>query len=186
MPAYPSSKDRPPALRRAARIAAVWGWSYIVTVGALFFLGGVKNIPTVYHWVLFTTIVFMLIGLLELYWRHRLLATSQARWLRLLALNQFFGTLALIWCAGWLYTIDVRSLDGLLPQSSLDKMRSIYATFNMTLTQHVIDSSMTFSKNFCVFVFGGFLFLSQIWVIIRYLRLAPAIEREAALPPILK
>jgi len=185
MSALPSKKDRP-ALRRAGRLAAVWGWSYLLTIIAFLFLGDVKNVPVVYHWLLFTTILFMLVGFSELYWRHRLLATGQARWVRILALNEFIGTLALFWCAGWLYTIDVKSLDSLLSKESLDQMRSMYATFNLTLTQQTIDSSMAFSKSVCVFGFGGILFLSQVWVIYRYLRLAPAIAREAGLPPILK
>ncbi len=185
MPALPSKKDRP-ALRRAGRLAAVWGWSYLLTIIALLFLGDVENVPVVYHWLLFTTILFMLIGFAELYWRRRLLVTGQARWVRILALNEFVGTLALFWCAGWLYTIDVRSLDSLLSQESLDQMRTIYNSFHLTLTQEIIDSSMAFSKKVCVFGFGGLLLLSQIWVISRYLRLAPAIEREAALPPVLK
>lgn len=182
MSALPSKKDRP-ALRRAGRLAAVWGWSYILTLIAFFFLSDVKDVPSVYHWVLFTSILFVLVGLTELYWRHRLLHTGQARWVRVLALNEFAGTLALFWCAGWLYKLDIHGLEKLI---SPEDLRQVSAITGQPVTPEMLDFGMNFAKTVTAFGVGGLLFLSQVWVIYQYLRLAPIIEREAALPPILK
>ena len=182
MPALPSKKDRP-ALRRAGRLAAVWGWSYICTLIAFFFLSDVKDVPVVYNWVLFTSILFVLIGFTELYWRHRLLTTGHARWVRILALNELAGTLALFWCAGWLYHLDVHALEKLISRESLNQISAITG---QSVTPEMLDFGMNFSKTITVFGVGGLLFLSQVWVIFRYLRLAPAVEREASLPPVLK
>jgi hypothetical protein len=185
MPAYPSKKDRP-ALRRAGRLAALWGWSYILTIFAFFFLDDVKAVPVVYHWILFTSILFVLVGVAELYWRHRLLSTGQARWARVLALNQCVGTLALIWCAAWLHTIDVHDLEKLLSPESLKQVRAIGTTMGRPITPQLIDLSMGISKNITVFGIGGLLFLAQIWITCHYLRIAPVIEREATIPPVLR
>jgi hypothetical protein len=65
-------------------------------------------------------------------------------------------------------------------------MHTIAAQFHQQITPEMIDFSMTFAKSITVFCFGGLLLLSQIWIIFRYLRLAPAIEREASVPPVLQ
>jgi len=184
MPAYPSKKDRP-ALRRAGRLAAFWGWSYILTLVALY---GVSATPPgpLRVLVLNTSLLFAAIGVAELYWRRRLLVTGQARWVRILALNEVAGTLVLLWNIYLVDRISPALLTSLITPDTRHALNQLGEAMHTPVTEAMIENSFRVAKSLTMYGVGGILLLSQVWIIYRYLSLAPAIEREANIPPVLQ
>jgi hypothetical protein len=192
MPAYPATaQPAPDPVKKAARLANGWGWSYLVTILGAFGAGYVQPGPLRVLLLNFGILCFV-IGGFELYWRHRLVTTRQARWARMLALNQVGGTLALMWSFSLLYQVPDSMLADYSKKSDLwarvmpmIKAMDITHTVTDTYVLHMFHNL----KLLFVFGLGAVTLLSQIWVIRRYRQLARAIEQTPsapiAVPPLL-
>jgi len=192
MPAYTATAlPAPDPLKQAARLANGWGWSYLVTILGAFGAEYVQPGPLRVLLLNFGILCFV-IGGLELYWRHRLVKTGEARWARMLALNQVGGTLALMWSFSLFYQVPDSLLADNAKKSDL-WIRIMPMIKSMDITHTVTDAYVLHMfhnlKLFFVFGLGAVTLLSQIWVIRRYRRLAGEIERRPAplaVPPILR
>ena len=141
---------------------------------------------SLYQLVLQTSVVFTIIGVLELVWAHKLKKTGDPKWARVLAGNEVAGTLGLLWNLAWLEHIPTDELTKLIDPPTFAKYQQLYHTFGLDLTQEVVNHSMVVAKGLTVYGVGALLLLSQIWVIWRYLSLAREIAAETNLPPILR
>jgi hypothetical protein len=192
MPASTIAKPAPDPVKKAARTANGWGWSYVITILGAFGAGYVQPGPLRVLLLNFGILCFV-IGVLELIWRHKLLQTCEPRWARTLALNQVIGTLALMWSFYLLYQVPEKVLVDYSQKSELwNRVFPLIKSMDQT---HQINNSYLLNmwhitKLFVVYVLGGVTLLSQIWVIRRYLRLAGEIEKTPPglrqLPPVLK
>jgi hypothetical protein len=193
MPAYPVTvRAAPSPLKAAARVANVWGWSYIVTILGAIGAGYVDPGP-LRVLLLNLGILCCAIGVLELVWRHQLLKTGEARWAKMLALNQVGGTLALCWSLYLLYEVPDKILDDYSKKSELwNRAFPLIKSMDTThlLTDDYILHVWHFTKLLGVFGIGVLLLLSQVWVIYRYLRFAREISQTPPtplnIPPVLK
>ncbi len=177
--------------QQAARTANVWGWSYLVTILGAFGAEYVQPGPLRVLLLNFGILCFI-IGALELVWRHQLLKTGEARWARVLALNQVGGTLALFWSLYLLYQVPEQILVDYSKKSQL--WNSVFPLIKSMDSMHMVTDAYILhiwhnTKIFFLYVVGGILILSQIWVIGHYLKLAGKIEEKPVLsviPPVLK
>lgn len=183
--------SRPP-IQRAARIANLWGWSYIITFIAIFLAPDTPAGP-LRVCVLDLSVLFTIIGVLELVWRHKLLKTGDVRWVKMLAKNEVAGTLALVWNLWLIYRIPADVLlDFMKSNVSADtwKMIKSFGSFSGTpITDAVIIQSDHKAQLAVVFFIGPILLLSQFWVVYRYLAIAREMEKTPApisVPPLLK
>jgi hypothetical protein len=182
----PVPRDPKHPARRVARLASMWGWSYIITLVALYWAPSTPPGPL--RFLVFNfSILLSFVGILELFWRHRLLVTGEARWVRALAFNQVGGTLTLLWNLYLIYVIPPKVLVGLI--SAADRVKYNHLTMSMAnrpLTDSWLEASFAISKTVTLYGFGGLLLLSQIWVISRYLRFYFEMQKLPAIPPVLK
>jgi hypothetical protein len=191
MSTQPASKPTRTPQQQAARTANVWGWSFIATILGAFGAGSVPPGP-LRVLVLNLGILCFVIGVLELVWRHYLLKTGEARWVKILALNQVGGTLSLLWSLYLLYEVPDQLLMDYSKKS--DMWKSFLPLLNSLDTTHMMNDAFILhywhvTKIIGVYGLGGVLMLSQIWVIYHYLSMARAIEQippPSAVPPILK
>jgi hypothetical protein len=184
MPALPKSPPLSPPLKRAANLALICGWSYLITLLALFGVHA-DTPPWLRVGLLDISVLFGLVGAAELYWRHKLLRTREARWVRVLAINEVVGTLVLIWNLAWLYGVPEKALVPLISEQSRKSLTAITQLTGQPITDAVLESSLHTAKFLTLYGVGGLIFLSQIWIIVRYLRLARAVEQASAVPPLL-
>jgi len=190
-PASISAKPARTPVQQAARTANVWGWSYIVTIAGAFGAGYVEPGP-LRVLLLNLGILCFIIGVLELVWRRQLLKTGEARWAKVLAANQIGGTLALFWSLYLLYKVPEQILVDYSKKSELwNKVFPLIKSMDTmhTLTDAYILHIWHLTKLFGVFVLGGVLLLSQIWVVWHYLKIARQITEKPAfsmVPPVLK
>jgi hypothetical protein len=190
MPTYPVQPPTRTPQQKAARTALVWGWSYILTFLGVF---GAWSVPAGPLRVLLLNlgILCTIIGILELVWRHKLVKTGEARWAKVLALNQVGGTLSLLWSLYLLYAVPDQILVNYSQKSDL--WNSVLPLVRSLDTMHTMNDAFIlhiwhFTKIMGVFCLGGALLLSQLWVIYHYLTLARAIEQApppSAVPPLL-
>jgi hypothetical protein len=192
MPAHPASaRPAPNPLKRAARTANGWGWSYILTILGALSAGYVQPGPLRVLLLNFGILCFV-IGVLELVWRHQLLKTGQAKWAKVLALNQTCGSVALFWSFYLLYQVPDQILADYSKKSELwNRVWPLIKSMDVThrITDAYIVHSFHETKIFFIYIAGGITLLSQIWVIRHYLRCAREIEQAPAplrVPPILK
>jgi hypothetical protein len=192
MPAYSTAQPAPNPVKKAARTANGWGWSYILTILGAFGAGYVQPGPLRVLLLNFGILCFV-IGVLELVLRRKLLQTCEPRWARTLALNQVFGTLALMWSFYLLDQVPEKILVDYSKTSELwNRVFPLIKSMDQThtLTDNYILHMWHVTKLFVVFVLGGVTLLSQIWVVRRYLRLAREIEKLPPglrdVPPVLK
>jgi len=186
----PTKPERTP-VQKAARTANVWGWSFIVTILGALGAGYVEAGP-LRVLLLNLGILCFIIGVLELVWRHQLVKTGEARWAKVLALNQVGGTLALLWSLYLLYEVPEQILLDYANKSEMWK--SVFPLIKSMDTMHMVTDAYIlniwhYTKLFCVYGIGGILILSQIWVVWHYLRLARQIAATPApgsVPPVLK
>ncbi len=178
-------------LQQAARTANVWGWTYIVTIFGAFGAGYVPPGPLRVLLLNFGILCFV-IGVLELVWRHKLVATRDAGWAKILAWNQVGGTLALFWSLYLLYEVPDQILVNYSKKSEMwIQAQPLLKVVNggIPITDEYILHSFHIAKMFCIYGGGGVLLLSQIWVVMHYLSLSRKIAQTpppGALPPVLK
>jgi hypothetical protein len=104
---------------------------------------------------------------------------------RVLAINEVVGTLVLIWNLAWLYGVPEKALVPLISEQSRKSLTAITQLTGQPITDAVLESSLHTAKFLTLYGVGGLIFLSQIWIIVRYLRLARAVEQASAVPPLL-
>jgi len=171
-------------LQQAARTANVWGWSYIVTILALFTLPGTP--PGILRTlVVNTSVLFFIIGILELVWRRMLLKTREARWAYVLAFNEVGGTFALIWNISLLNRVPEDLLATLISPETRASLNNFAHTMHQTLTEDEIEHSLHIAKLLTSLGVGALLFFCQIWVIYRYYSLGRKIAAAPEIPPTL-
>jgi hypothetical protein len=178
----------------AARTANVWGWSYIITFLAVF---GAPDTPPgpLRQCVLDVSILFTVIGIMELVWRHQLVKTGKARWIKILALNEVGGTLALFWNLWLIYHIPLPTFVAYFKSDVSPQIMGMIKNFGQALGQpnmlndNLIGQSCKSALWMVVFLIGPIVFLSQAWVIYRYMTFyfaALNAPPPSAVPPILK
>ena len=191
MPTYSIPQSTRTPQQKAARTANVWGWSFILTILGAFGAGSVPAGP-LRVLLLNLGILCFIIGVLELVWRHKLLQSGEARWAKVLALNQVGGTLSLLWSLYLLYKVPEQLLVDYSKKSDMwNKTLPLIRQFDTT---HMMNDAFILhiwhtTKLLGVFCIGGLLMLSQIWVIYHYLVMARAMEQmppSSAVPPVLK
>ncbi len=178
-----------PPLRKAARTANVWGWSYILTILGAFGAGYVDPGPLRVLLLNFGILCFI-IGVLELVFRHKLLQTGDARWARILSWNQVAGTLTLLWSLYLLYQIPETVLLAYARHSDLwNNVIPLLKNMDPRVgSEEYLLHVWHNTKMFAVYVLGGALILSQFWVVWHYRTLARQIEQTPApapVPPVL-
>jgi hypothetical protein len=162
------------------------GWSYVATLPlGLYSLQGLPR-GSLFQLVLQTSLFFTVIGVLELIWRRKLLLTGEPRWMKVLVANEVIGTIGLLWNLAWLKAIPVAELVKLITPDIRREFDQMMRSLGMKMTEQLYENSMANAKFATVFGAGSLLFLSQVWIIWRYLRLEREIAAEANLPPILK
>ncbi len=178
-------------IQKAARTANVWGWSYIITIFGAFGAGYVPAGPLRTLLLNFGILCFI-IGVLELVWRHKLLATAEARWAKVLAWNQVAGTFALMWSLYLLYQVPDTGLLAYAKKSEMwiqaqPMIRA--ANGGVPVTDAYALQAFHITKVFCIYGVGGVLILSQIWVVWHYwcrAREIAAAPTPGSVPPVLK
>lgn len=191
--AYRPAKPKRPPLQQAARTANIWGWSFILTILGAFGAGYVQPGP-LRVLLLNLGILCFIIGVLELVWRHKLLKTGDARWVKALAWNQVAGTLSLVWSLYLLNAVpDAVFVDYAKHSDMWNQALPLIKSMDQ---MHVIDDKFIehiwhITKLVGVYGIGGVLMLSQLWVIWHYCALAKQIAAgpapaPGALPPVLK
>jgi len=184
MPTYPAAKPTRSPLQKAARTANIWGWSFIVTIIGAFGAGSVPAGP-LRVLLLNLGILCFIIGVLELIWRHKLLQSGEARWAKVLALNQVGGTLSLLWSLYLLYEVPDQVLMDNSKHSDLwNKTLPLIRQLDFThkMNDAYILHMWHITKMLGVFGLGSLLLLSQIWVIYHYLAMAREMEQTPASP----
>jgi len=186
-----TARPVPTPLKKAARTANGWGWSYTISILGVFGAGYVDPGPLRVLLLNFSILCFV-IGVLELVWRHKLLQTGHARWARILALNQACGSVALAWSFYLLYQVPDQFLMNYSKKSEL--WNRVFPLIKSMDTMHTMTDAHILqvwhnTKLLGVYGLGGITLLSQIWVISHYLRCAREIEQmpaPMAVPPVLK
>ncbi len=182
-------------VQRAARIANLWGWSYIITLIAIFMAPDTPAGP-LRQCVLDLSILFTIIGIFELVWRRKLLQTGDVRWVKTLAKNEFAGTLALLWNLWLIYRIPpdvmLKFVKDNLSPDTMKMLKDLSASTGNAnaLNDALISQSAHFAQSAVVFFIGPILLLSQFWVIYRYLAIAREMQNAPPaplnVPPVLK
>jgi len=196
MSPYPATaRSAPDPLKKAAHLANVWGWSYVITLVAIFAASDVPAGP-MRECVLDISILFTIIGIFELVWRRKLLKTREVKWIKVLALNEVGGTLALLWNLWLLESVPEPVLTAFFKSNvSPATMKMLLSVASMTgnrqlLNDTLIGHTMHRAQWMTVFIVGPILLLSQFWVIYSYLRCASDFARLPAapvdIPPVLK
>jgi len=188
MPAYPTRRPARTPLQRAARLANVWGWSYIITFIAIFMAPDTPAGP-LRQCVVDLSVLFTIIGILELVWRRKLLKTGEVRWVKTLALNEVGGTLALLWNLWLIYRIPQDVLLQFMKSNISPETWKMLKNFSAStgnanaLNDALIAQSAHFAQSAIVFVIGPICLLAQFWVIYRYLAIAREMENAPPAPP---
>jgi len=187
-----TTKSGPDPVKTTARLAATCGFFYCITIFAAF---GISSVPPGALRVLLLnfSVLCVIIGTLELTWRHFLVKTREPRWARMLALNEVGGTLAMFWSLYLLYKVPDDLLLHYCEKSELwtNALPMIRSMSGGVLTNTMITQAVHNAKVMTMYGAGGLLLFFQIWVVLRYLSLGRAIARvsgqaqPASLPPVL-
>jgi hypothetical protein len=179
IPGSPSSTRTP--LQKAARTANVWGWSYVVTILAVYFAPSTP--PGILREVVIdTSVLFFVIGVLELVWRHFLIKTQQPRWGYALVLNEVAGTLALWWNVSLLLRVPESMLVSLITPD-IKNFEPFFRSLGHPLTEFDIELGVKTSRILTCYGVGSLLFIFQLLVIWRYFTLTRQIARMPRIPP---